>query len=202
MAEQTIRLAIAEAGAISEYHLKGWRAQHDVEIVAICDTNLSNAVSQAARHDIPLCLTDTATLLDTVEPDTVDIIAPVGSHATLVRQTADRGVHVVYQKPMTPTVAEALIADVGERVRFTIRENYRFRPHYHELAQRVRAGAVGKLRHARIRRARLSRQNDVSATVPAQPRKVQMPFGIRSAHTSSRRAPRDSRRDDRSKRDA
>ncbi|QUS37232.1 Gfo/Idh/MocA family protein [Falsirhodobacter algicola] len=152
MAQHDLSVAITGAGAISEFHLKGWQAQHGVTLAAICDPDRAKAQAQADRFGIPQVFTDMAEMLDAVRPDAVDIITPVASHAPLVRQAADRGVHVMCQKPMTPTVAEAeaLIADVGERVRFMVHENYRYRPHYAELARRMADGEVGRLRHARL----------------------------------------------------
>ncbi|MDP3342458.1 Gfo/Idh/MocA family protein [Frigidibacter sp.] len=149
---QHLTIAVAGAGAISEFHLKGWQAQQGVTLAAICDPDQTRAQAQADRFGIPAVFTDMGEMLTAVRPDAVDIITPVGSHAPLVRQAADLGVHVMCQKPMTPTVAEAeaLIADVGERVRFMVHENYRFRPHYAELARRIHAGEVGRLRHARL----------------------------------------------------
>lgn len=149
---QHLTIAVAGAGAISEFHLKGWQAQQGVTLAAICDPDMARAQAQADRFGIPAVFTDMAEMLAAVRPDAVDIITPVGSHAPLVRQAADLGVHVMCQKPMTPTVAEAeaLIADVGERVRFMVHENYRFRPHYADLARRIHAGEVGRLRHARL----------------------------------------------------
>lgn len=149
---QHLKVAIAGAGAISEFHLKGWKAHKGVTLCGICDPDPARAEARAAEFGINAVYTDMAEMLTAERPDAVDIITPVGSHAPLVRLAADHGVHVMCQKPMTPTVAEAeaLVADVGERVRFMVHENYRFRPHYAELARRVGAGEVGKLRHARL----------------------------------------------------
>ena len=147
-----LKIAVAGAGAISEFHLKGWQAQTDVELCAICDPDSDRAAARAAEFGIPRTFTDVAEMLRQTAPDAIDIITPVGTHAPLVRLAADRGVHVMCQKPMTPTVAEAeaLIAEVGERVRFMVHENYRFRPHYAEVAERVQGGAVGRVRHVRL----------------------------------------------------
>jgi len=59
---------------------------------------------------------------------------------------------VMLQKPMTPTVAEAdaLIRGVGDRVRFMVHENYRFRPHYVQMRQWLEEGRVGDIQHARM----------------------------------------------------
>jgi predicted dehydrogenase len=60
--------------------------------------------------------------------------------------------HVSCQKPLTPTVREAqeLIAYVGERVRFMVHENYRFRPHYVQVRQWLEQGRIGDVTHARM----------------------------------------------------
>ncbi|MFN7051531.1 MAG: Gfo/Idh/MocA family protein [Gemmobacter sp.] len=147
-----IKAAIAGAGAISEFHLKGWTAQQDVSLVAICDPDRAKAQARATEFGIGAVFTDVSEMLAATRPDAIDIITPVGTHAPLVRLAADHGVHVMCQKPMTATVAEAeaLIADIGDRVRFMVHENYRFRPHYAEVARRVRGGEIGRLRHARL----------------------------------------------------
>ncbi|MFN4154386.1 MAG: Gfo/Idh/MocA family protein [Paracoccaceae bacterium] len=164
---QHIKVAIAGAGAISAFHLNGWKAQQDVSLIAICDPDRERAQARAAEFGIAAVFTDAAEMLDVVSPDAIDIITPVGTHALLVRLAARRGVHVMCQKPMTPTVAEAeaLIADVGDRVRFMVHENYRFRPHYAEIARRVQDGEIGRLRHARLT-VRASSLNDYPGKTP------------------------------------
>jgi predicted dehydrogenase len=84
--------------------------------------------------------------------DAVDIAASVGAHAPVARMAADRGVHIMCQKPLTETVAEAeaLINDVGDRVRFMVHENYRFRPHYMTVRRWIAEGRIGRVRHAAI----------------------------------------------------
>ncbi|MFN4172986.1 MAG: Gfo/Idh/MocA family protein [Pseudorhodobacter sp.] len=162
-----IRVAIAGAGAISIFHLKGWQAQQSVELVAICDPDPARTNDRATEFSIPRVFDDVGRMLAETRPDAIDIITPVSSHAPLVRLAADHGAHVMCQKPMTPTVAEAeaLIADVGDRVRFMVHENYRFRPHYAELASRVAAGEVGRVRHVRLT-VRASSLNDYPGKVP------------------------------------
>lgn len=147
-----IKVAIAGAGAISEFHLKGWRAQDHIELVAICDPDLSKAQARAAEFGIAGTYTDVEAMIDAAKPDAIDIITPVGTHAPLVKLAADHGIDVMCQKPMTPTVKEAqdLIDYVGEKVRFMVHENYRFRPHYAEVAHRVKAGELGKVHNARL----------------------------------------------------
>ena len=46
--------------------------------------------------------------------------------------------------------AQELIAYVGERVRFMVHENYRFRPHYLQVGQWLEQGKIGDVTHARM----------------------------------------------------
>ncbi len=147
-----IRVGVAGAGAISQFHLIGWGELEGIEVVAICDPDIARARARAEEFGISGIYTDVAEMLAAESLDAIDIITPVGSHAPLVRLAADHGVHVVCQKPMTPTVAEAeaLIHDVGDRVRFCVHENYRFRPHYAEVREWIAEGRIGELQHVRL----------------------------------------------------
>ena len=85
----------------------------------------------------------------------------------MARLAADHGVHIMCQKPLCETVAEAeaLIADVGDRVRFMVHENYRFRPHYLIVRRWIAEGRIGAVRHAAIA-CRGSGLCDRDGTVP------------------------------------
>ncbi|MBO9467778.1 Gfo/Idh/MocA family oxidoreductase [Tropicibacter sp. R15_0] len=147
-----LRVAIAGAGAISPYHLTAWQTETRAELVAICDPDQERARARAQDFAINAVFTDVAEMLAATQPDAIDIITPVGTHAPLARLAADHGVHIMCQKPLCSTVQEAseLVSYVGDRVRFMVHENYRFRPHFAEIAQRVAAGEIGKVRHVRM----------------------------------------------------
>src|SRR5258707_5367907 len=147
-----LRIGFAGAGAISQYHLVGWSEMPDAQVVAICDLDEAKARAKAQAFNIPNVYADFRTMIEREKLDAVDIVTPVGTHATLTRLAADAGLHVSCQKPLTPTVREAeeLIAYVGERVRFMVHENYRFRPHYVRVKQWLDGGRVGDILHARM----------------------------------------------------
>ncbi len=147
-----LRVAFAGAGLMSRFHLDGWAEVEGADVVAICDPVAERAEGRAAEYGIPAVYTDFARMLDDARPDAVDIATPVETHADLVRIAANRGVHACSQKPVTPTVAEAegLIADVGERIRFMVHENFRWRPHYLQMGEWLREGRIGRVTHARM----------------------------------------------------
>jgi predicted dehydrogenase len=152
MTKQKLRVGFAGAGAISQYHLVGWSQMPEAQVAAICDVDEAKARAKADAFNIPRVYTDFREMLAREKLDAVDIATPVGTHAALTLAAADAGVHVCCQKPLTSTVAEAeaLIAAVGERVRFMVHENYRFRPHYVKIREWLEQGRVGEITQARM----------------------------------------------------
>jgi predicted dehydrogenase len=146
-----LRAALAGAGMISLYHLRAWAAT-GVPVVAICDPDRARGEARAAEFGVERVHDDARTMFAEGGFEMVDIAASVEAHAPLARLAADHGVHVMVQKPMTATVAEAeaLIDYVGERVRFMVHENYRFRPHYLTVRRWIAEGRIGTPRHATI----------------------------------------------------
>jgi predicted dehydrogenase len=150
--QERLRVGFVGAGAISQYHLVGWSQTPGAEIAALCDIDELRAHAKAKEFGIAKVYTDFRRMIEAEDLDAVDIVTPVGTHAPLTRMAADAGLHVCCQKPLTPTVREAreLIDYVGDRVRFMVHENYRFRPHYEQIAAWLRAGRIGDITHARM----------------------------------------------------
>lgn len=151
MAEAPLRAALLGAGMISLYHLRAWQAA-GVPVVAVCDPDRARAEKRAQEFGVDRVYTDASDLFGDGGFELADITASVEAHDPLTRLAADSGVHVMLQKPMTRTVVEAkaLVDYVGERVRFMVHENYRFRPHYMTVRRWIDEGRIGRPRHATI----------------------------------------------------
>jgi predicted dehydrogenase len=148
-----LRIAIAGAGMISWYHLTAWRnAGPRVRVVAVADPDPARARARADEFGIPSVYPDADSMLGKEEIDALDVASPRETHAAWVEAAAARGIDVLCQKPMTPTLAEAeaLVARVGSRVRLMIHENWRFRPWYRELRRWISDGALGDIDLARL----------------------------------------------------
>ncbi|MEX0956703.1 MAG: Gfo/Idh/MocA family oxidoreductase [Rhizobiaceae bacterium] len=145
------RVAVVGAGMISLYHLRAWM-NAGVPVVAVCDIDRDKAVARAAEFGIDKVYDDPQVMFADGGFEIVDNAASITAHAPVTRLAADRGVHVMLQKPMTETVAEAekLVEHVGDRVRFMVHENYRFRPHYMTVRRWIAEGRIGTPRHAAI----------------------------------------------------
>jgi predicted dehydrogenase len=149
--EQPPRAALIGAGMISLYHLRAW-LNAGVPIVAICDIDRVKAQERATEFGIERVYDDPAKLFEDGGSELVDVATSVEAHASVARMASDHGVHIKLQKPIPETVAEAqsLISDVGDRVRFMVHENYRFRPHYMTVRKWISEGRIGEPRHAGI----------------------------------------------------
>lgn len=147
----TLRIALVGCGMISLYHLRAWAAA-GAEIVGLCDLDPAKAEARGKEFGVERIYTDPAVMFADGGFDAIDIATSVGAHAPLARMAADHGVHIMCQKPLTETVAEAeaLIEGVGTRVRFMVHENYRFRPHYMTVRRWIDEGRIGTVRHAAI----------------------------------------------------
>ena len=148
MTQPTLKGALVGAGMISLYHLRAWQAS-GVPIVAICDIDRAAAEARAEEFGIDRVYDDPEKMFADGGFSLVDIAASVTAHDSVTRLAADHSVHVILQKPMVETVAraEALVTYVGDRIRFMIHENYRFRPHYMTVRKWIADGRIGDIRH-------------------------------------------------------
>ncbi len=142
----TLRVAMAGAGFASGLHLAGWKRVANAEVVAICDPSQEKAAQRAREFGVDSVFHDAAAMLAEVKPDALDVVAPMHVHVPLCLLAADRGVHILCQKPLAPSLAEAkdLSRAVHGKVRLMVHENWRFRAHYRLLRSWLDAGVLGE----------------------------------------------------------
>jgi predicted dehydrogenase len=140
-----LRVAVAGAGMVTVHHLRAWGRLPQVEVVAICARHMANARMRAVEFDIPAAYDNVADMLDHEKPDALDIATPPQVHREQANMAADRGIPILCQKPMTPDLAESeqMVDEIGDRVRFMIHENWRFRPQYRQTARWLQEGRIG-----------------------------------------------------------
>jgi predicted dehydrogenase len=153
MKPKPLKVALAGAGMISWYHLVGWRNLGErVRLVAVCDPDAAKAAKRAKEFSIPNVYRDSDAMFAAEAIDALDVITPRRTHAEWVDAAADRGIDVLCQKPLTPTLAEseALVRRVAGRSRLMAHENWRFRPWYRELKRWIVEGELGDVVLARM----------------------------------------------------
>jgi predicted dehydrogenase len=142
-----VRIGLIGAGWVTKHHLDAYRAMGSrVTVVAIADPLAAAREARAAEYGIPKTYVDTPDMLAAEALDAVDIASPREFHAPHARLAASRGLAILCQKPLAPTLAEAeaLVAEIGTRVPFMVHENWRFRPHYRQIRAWLDAGRIGR----------------------------------------------------------
>jgi predicted dehydrogenase len=106
-ATSKLRWGILGVAKINHRLVPGFRASPRAELVAIASRDAGRAQEAARTADIPAAHGSYEALLNDPGIDAVYIPLPNSLHAEWTRKAADRGKHVLCEKPLTPTAAEA-----------------------------------------------------------------------------------------------
>ncbi len=100
----TVRTAVIGTGYLGKFHAEKYALLPGSHLVGIADPDLENAEAIAVKLDVPV-YTDYRELLGVV--DALSIAAPTTVHFELAETCLLSGVHVLVEKPITVTTAEA-----------------------------------------------------------------------------------------------
>jgi D-apiose dehydrogenase len=134
------------AGYFARFQAEAWGRISGVELAAVADVVEQRAEAFAAEQQIPRAYARVEEMLDREKPDFVDIVTRPESHLALTRLAAERGIHVICQKPMAPTWEDCLAmteACDARTVRLLIHENWRWQPWFREVRRLLDAGRFG-----------------------------------------------------------
>ncbi|MFE5291867.1 Gfo/Idh/MocA family protein [Isoptericola sp. NPDC056618] len=116
-----IRIGLVGAGGIAGAHVAGYRRNPEaVVFAAIADPVRENAERRRGDDDVAI-YDDYRTMIAEAELDAVDICLPHHLHADAIIAAAEAGLHVLCEKPLCLTLAEAqAISEVAARTGVTI----------------------------------------------------------------------------------
>jgi predicted dehydrogenase len=139
------------AGYFAPFQYEAWTRIPEVEITALYNRTEEKARSVMEKYGVPRYYADWREMIDKEQPDFVDIITPPETHEEICSYAAARGVHIICQKPLAPTLAESeriVNAARSAGVRFMVHENFRWQPWYRAIRDIGRAGTIGDFTHA------------------------------------------------------
>lgn len=121
-----LRAAVIGVGYLGRFHAQKYRDHEGVTLVGVVDADPARGAEVAAEVGCR-SLTDYRELFGQV--DLVSIVVPTQYHHAVARECLDNGIHVLLEKPITQTVAEAdeliriadgkgLVLQVGHLERF------------------------------------------------------------------------------------
>jgi predicted dehydrogenase len=101
---QHLRTAVIGVGYLGRFHAQKYAQLEGSQLLAVADANSEAALKVAAELGVE-AVTDYRTILDRV--DAISIAVPTPLHHAVACAALDRGVHVLVEKPIATTVAEA-----------------------------------------------------------------------------------------------
>lgn len=159
------------AGYFSPFQYEAWNRIPEVVVTAMCNRNADKAKPLMDQYGISRHYTDYREMIEKEKPDFVDIITPPETHFEMTKFAADRGIHVICQKPLAPTFEEGkkivgYAAQAG--IRFMVHENWRFQPWYREIKKLIDNDEIGQV-HLMNWRKRMGDGWGENAYIPRQP---------------------------------
>jgi predicted dehydrogenase len=158
----TLAVAMVGHAFMGAAHSQAWRTAPrffdlplDPTMSVVCGRDAGRAAEAAERLGWAESATDWRAVVARDDIDLVDICTPGDSHAEIAVAALEAGKHVLCEKPLANTVAEAeLMAAAAERahaagVRAMVGFTYRRVPAVALARQLVAEGRIGEVRHVR-----------------------------------------------------
>ncbi|MCE9589415.1 MAG: Gfo/Idh/MocA family oxidoreductase [Planctomycetes bacterium] len=163
MSKEPVRYGVVGLGRAGwDIHVAALRGRADAKIVAIADP-LEARRNEAATEFGCKTYTDITSLLKQEDIEVVTIATPSVLHGPDTKQALRAGKHVVVEKPMAMSLAEAdsmIKAAKAARKKLFVHQNYRFFPECTHLKEVVDSGIIGKVFHIRCYITGFNRRND------------------------------------------
>ncbi|MFF5339154.1 Gfo/Idh/MocA family protein [Streptomyces althioticus] len=158
-----LRIGMVGYAFMGAAHSQGWRTAGRVfdlplrpEMAVICGRDADAVRAAAGRHGWAEAETDWHALVERDDIDLVDICTPGDSHAEIALAALAAGKHVLCEKPLANTVAEAeAMTRAAQEARdrgqaAMVGFNYRRVPATALARRMVEEGRIGALRHVRV----------------------------------------------------
>ena len=102
-----IKAAVVGLGYWGPSLARNFQVNGDYELVGLCDIDQQRIDKVGASYPWTKGFTSAEELMKTVKPEIVAVCTPVATHATLTKVALDGGAHVLCEKPLASTTAEA-----------------------------------------------------------------------------------------------
>jgi predicted dehydrogenase len=138
--------AVVGLGDISSLHLAAIDADPAIKLVGVCDVDPSRVKAVSERWRVP-GFGSVEALLTAVHPDVVHVTTPHHQHVPVALAALEAGCHVLTEKPVAHTVAEAerLIAAAGSvATRVGVVLQNRYNPTSVAIREALEAGTIGR----------------------------------------------------------
>ena len=148
MSTKPIQVGLLAYGAIGSEHNMAVQNTSGLILAAVCDTKPERIV--AAREVAPdfVGFSDANEMLDSGLIDLVVISTPPNSHFHWAKQSLERGIHVVLEKPMALTTDECdqlIQLSLDKNLLLVVYQNRRFDSDFVTMRSQILSGAIGEV---------------------------------------------------------
>jgi len=143
-----IRVGLLAYGAIGDQHNSAAGATEGLRLTAAADTNPERLEAAKVLAPDIATFTDSTEMLDSGLIDLVVISTPPNSHYSWAKESLNRGLHVILEKPMALTVQECdeLIAlAASKELLLVVYQNRRFDEDFVTMKKLIDDGAIGEV---------------------------------------------------------
>ncbi len=143
-----IRTAVIGTGFMGRVHLEALRRVENVDVVEIAATSQEKAKAAAAGFNVLNATGDWRDVMADPSIDAVHVATPNVSHYEITKAALTAGKHVLCEKPLAMSVAEAqeltdLVA--ARKLRGGLNHNLRYYPMVQQMRSMREAGAFGEI---------------------------------------------------------
>jgi predicted dehydrogenase len=151
MTKEPLKVAVIGAGIWGGQHAYVFSTLPQTELVAVCDLDRTRAEAMAKSHGARQYFTDHQALLASAEVEAVSIATPDFTHTPLILDALAAGKHVLTEKPLATTTAEATAIHEAARAsdrKVMVDFHNRVNPAFAVAQQEIARGAIGRPIHA------------------------------------------------------
>lgn len=162
----TVGVAVVGYGYWGPNLVRNFADTAGAEVVAVCDASPARLEAVARRYPAAALIPSFDDLLDNPAVDAIAIATPVHTHGALIRKALEAGKHVLVEKPMTTSSAEAeRLVDLAASRDLTLMVDHTFvySGAVRRIKQLIDTGELGRLYYYDSVRVNLGLiQSDVS----------------------------------------
>jgi predicted dehydrogenase len=143
------RFGVIGTGIWGRMHVRAYMQHPGAELVAVCDIDRDRVQSVAEEFNIAKAFTEVDDLLKE-DLGGVSVVTPDPFHTDIVLKAAEKGIHVLVEKPLATTVEECtrMIEKTDEAgVILMVDWHNRWNPPYHSAWRSIREGELGDIRY-------------------------------------------------------
>ena len=148
-----INVALIGAGGISRMHRAAWLKADGARVIGVADLAPELAREAAAELGAERWTADYRELLDWAEVDAVDVCTTENSHGQIASDAAEFGKHVLVEKPIATTLADAdriIEAANSNGVKLMVAQTHRFYDYSRAAREAIDGGEIGVPVYVRI----------------------------------------------------